>query len=62
MNPRTRCSDLQVSLLYYTFCCSFRENTHLFVLRGEQLRGNTIIRDKKPPFERKSDSLTIFAF
>ena len=39
-----------------------RENTHLFALRGEQLRGNTIIRVKKPSFARKSDSLTIFAF
>lgn len=33
-----------------------------FALRGGQLRENTIIRQKKPSFARKSDSLTIFAF
>ena len=48
--------------LQYTFCCSLRGNTHSFALRGKQLRQNTIIRDKKPSFAGKSDSLTIFAF
>ena len=48
--------------VYFTFCCSLRENTHSFVWNGDQQHGDTFISAKKWTFAPKSDSITIFAF
>ena len=63
VNTHTQQTKIRFGNIFiYTFCCSLRENTHLFAWNGDQQRKDTFISAKKRTFAHRSDSITIISF